>query len=74
MVLEAAWRGCMRSRRTAACRLVSLDVRYLQAEPDVTTILVGAARLAELEESVSAAREVPLPPVLHQAVEDLGLP
>jgi D-threo-aldose 1-dehydrogenase len=54
--------------------LVTLTIRYLMADPNVTTILVGASTPAELEECVTAAQQGPLPSDLHQAIEDLGLP
>lgn len=54
--------------------MVSLAIRYMVADPDISTILVGAATPEELEECVVAANNGPLPPDLHQAVEDLGLP
>ena len=54
--------------------MVSLAIRYMVADPDISTILVGAATPEELEESVMAAMDGPLPPDLHQAVEELGLP
>ncbi len=54
--------------------LVTMAVRFLMADPAVTTILIGAATPAEIEESVTAAQAGPLPPDLHQAVEELGVP
>ena len=54
--------------------LVTLAIRYLLADPDVTTILVGASTPSELEESVAAAQQGPLPPELHRAIDLLGLP
>lgn len=54
--------------------LVTLSVRYLVGDPDITTILVGAATPAELAECVTAARQGALPPDLHRAVEELALP
>ena len=52
----------------------ALVVRYLMADPSISTLLVGAARPAEIEESVAAAEGGPLPAYLHQAIEELGLP
>ena len=54
--------------------MVSLAIRYMVADPDISTILVGAATPEELEESVEATMNGPLPPDLHQTVENLGLP
>lgn len=54
--------------------LVTLSVRYVLADPAVSTILVGAATCAELEESVAAAEAGPLPSDLQEALENIGLP
>ncbi len=54
--------------------LVTLSVRYVLADPAVSTILVGAATCAELEECVAAAQAGPLPSDLQEALENLGLP
>jgi predicted aldo/keto reductase-like oxidoreductase len=51
--------------------MVALCVRYLIADPDVSVVLVGAAAPAEIEESVFAAYEGPLPPDIHEAVEGI---
>jgi D-threo-aldose 1-dehydrogenase len=53
--------------------LVTLAIRYLVADPSISTILVGAGTPAELEESVAAAQAGPLPGGLHQAIEDLAV-
>ena len=49
-------------------------IRYLLSDSDYSTILVGAATPAEIEEDVAAAQAGPLAPDLHRAVEELGLP
>ncbi|MAG37377.1 MAG: hypothetical protein CL878_14175 [Dehalococcoidia bacterium] len=54
--------------------LVGLGVRYLVGDTRISLILVGAATPAELEESVTAAQQGPLPPDLHRAIDALGLP
>ncbi|MCZ6678412.1 MAG: aldo/keto reductase [Candidatus Poribacteria bacterium] len=61
-------------QKASGLSLVTLTVRYLIADPAITTILVGAATPEELEERVVAAQAGPLPPELHQAVEKLSLP
>ena len=61
-------------QRDSGLSLVELTIRYLLADRDVTAILVGAAKPAEIEESVEAAEKGPLPADLHAAIEDLGLP
>ena len=52
--------------------LVELTIRYLLADDGISTILVGAASPAEIEESVAAAEKGPLTADLHQALEQLG--
>lgn len=61
-------------QRACGLSLVNLSVRYLLAEPSISTILVGSATPAHLEEAVAAAQAGPLPPDLHRAIEELGLP
>ena len=51
----------------------TLAVRYLLADSNISTILVGAGSVAEIEESVAAAQQGPLPAELHQEVEQSGL-
>lgn len=53
--------------------LVALVIRYLLADAAINSIIIGAARPCEVEESVYAAQAGPLPANLHQAIEDLGL-
>jgi aryl-alcohol dehydrogenase-like predicted oxidoreductase len=53
--------------------LVTLTIRYLMADPDVTTILLGAATPAEVEESVTAAQQGRLSADLCQAIETMGV-
>jgi len=59
--------------RDSGLSVVELTLRYLVADRDVSTILVGAANPGE-EESVAAGEAGPLPAELHAAVEELGLP
>ena len=54
--------------------LIELTIRYLIADPCITTILVGAATPEELEESVLAAQAGPLPPDLHRTLDELETP
>ncbi len=58
-------------QKASGLSLVALAIRYLIADPAITTILVGAATPAEIEESVVAAQAGALPPDLHQALEEL---
>jgi len=54
--------------------LIELTVRYLIADPCITTILVGASTPEELEESVLAAQAGPLPPDLNRTLDELETP
>ena len=53
---------------------LELMIRYLLADRDFATVLVGASNPAEIEESVAAAEKGPLPTDLHQTLEELGVP
>ncbi len=66
--------GLRRLVSDSGLSVVELTLRYLLADPDVSTILVGAATPDEIEQDVTAARAGPLPADLHRAVEDLGAP
>ena len=61
-------------QRECGLSLVELTIRYLLGDSDVSTVLVGAASPAEIEESVAAAQQGPLPQDLHQVLDPLGLP
>ena len=54
--------------RTAEPRFT---VRFLMANREIATILVGASTREEIEESVVAAQAGPLPPDLHQTLQAL---
>jgi aryl-alcohol dehydrogenase-like predicted oxidoreductase len=60
-------------QRESGLSLVELTIRYLLADPDFSTILVGAAKPSEIEECVAAAETGPLPADLHQTLEALGV-
>ena len=61
-------------QRDSSLSHVELTIRYLLADSGFSTIMVGAAKPAEIEESVTAAEKGPLPADLHQTIERLGLP
>ena len=61
-------------QRECGLSLVALTIRYLTADPAISTVLIGCSTIAEIEECVSAAEAGPLPTDLHWAVEELGLP
>ena len=48
-----------------------MTVRFLIANRELSTILVGASTPEELEESVEAAQAGPLPPDIHQTLQKL---
>jgi len=60
-------------QKASGLSLVNMSVRYLVGDSAISTILVGAASPVELEECVAAAQQGPLPPDLHQSIEELGV-
>ena len=58
--------------RESGISVLELTLRYLLADRDITSILVGASIPAEIEESVGAAEKGPLPADLQQTLEELG--
>jgi len=57
--------------KTFGISIAALTVRFLIANSKLSTILVGASRPEEIEESVLAAQAGPLPPDIHQTLENL---
>ena len=58
--------------RTTGISIAALSVRFLMANREITTILVGASTPEEIEESVVAAQAGPLPPDIQQTLEALA--
>ena len=58
--------------RTTGISIAALSVRFLIANKELSTILVGASTPEELEESVVAAQAGPLPPDIQQTLEALA--
>ena len=56
---------------TTGISIAAMTVRFLIANRELSTILVGASTPEELEESVAAAQAGPLPPDIHQTLEEL---
>ena len=56
---------------TTGISIAALTVRYLIADQELSTILVGASTPEEIEENVAAAQAGPLPPDVHQTLEEL---
>ena len=59
--------------RTTGLSIAAMSVRFLMANREITTILVGASTPEEIEESVVAAQAGPLPPDIQQTLEALAL-
>ena len=59
--------------RDTGISIVELTIRYLVADRNVSTILVGAATPGEIGESVASVEKGPLPADLHSVIEDLAL-
>ncbi len=57
--------------KTTGISIAALTVRFLIANRELSTILVGASTPEEIEENVAAAQAGPLPPDIHQALEEL---
>ena len=56
---------------TTGISIAALTVRFLIANRELSTILVGASTPEEIEENVVAAQAGPLPPDIHQTLEEL---
>jgi aryl-alcohol dehydrogenase-like predicted oxidoreductase len=57
--------------RATGISIAAMSVRFLMANKELSTILVGASTPEELEESVVAAQAGPLPPDIQQTLEEL---
>ena len=57
--------------KTTGISIAALTVRFLIANRELSTILVGASTPEEIEESVVAAQAGPQPPDIHQTLENL---
>ena len=58
--------------RATGVSIAALSVRFLMANREITTILVGASTPEEIEESVVAAQAGLLPPDIQQTLEALA--
>ena len=59
--------------RATGLSIAAMSVRFLMANREITTILVGASTPEEIEESVVAAQAGPLPPDIQQTLEAIAL-
>ncbi len=57
--------------QTTGISIAAMTIRFLVANRELSTILVGASTPEEIEENVAAAQAGPLPPDIHQTLEDL---
>ena len=57
--------------RATGISIAAMSMRFLMANREIATILVGASTPEEIEESVVAAQAGPLPPDLHQTLQAL---
>ena len=58
--------------RATGLSIAAMSVRFLMANREIATILVGASTPEEIEESVVAAQAGPLPPDIQQTLEALA--
>ena len=58
--------------RATGLSIAAMSVRFLMANQEIATILVGASTPEEIEESVVAAQAGPLPPDIQQTLEALA--
>ena len=56
---------------TTGISIAAMTVRFPIADRELSTILAGASTPEELEESFAAAQAGPLPPDIHQILEEL---
>jgi aryl-alcohol dehydrogenase-like predicted oxidoreductase len=69
--IESPLKGLYQLASDTGLSLVALALRFVMADPAVTIVLLGAETPEHVEQNVEAASAGPLPPDLHQAVEDL---
>lgn len=70
--LRGRFRALYEIQRESGLPLAELGLRYLLADPDVATVIPGAATVAELEANVRCALDGPLPRELHDRIGALG--
>lgn len=59
-------------QRETGLSLAELAVRFLLADNDLASVIIGAATVSELEENVASATAGPLPAELHGRLDALG--
>ena len=67
--LVAKYRKIYQLHQESGISLAEMGVRFIAAQPDIDTIIIGAKTPAEIEESVRAVEKGPLPAELVQEIE-----
>lgn len=70
--LVEGYRRVYALQKESGLSLAALGVRYMLAQPEPDTIIIGVASPAEIEECVQAAEQGPLPEDLYREVEALS--
>ena len=73
MPLRDRFRRLYELQRESGLSLAALGVRFLIGQPEIDTIIIGAALPEEIEECVEAAEQGPLPDDLYRRIEALGV-
>lgn len=71
--LAARYRLIYDLQRESGMSLPEMGVRYIAAQPDIDTIIIGAKVPEEITECVQAAEKGPLPADLTQEIEGLSV-
>lgn len=61
-------------QRESGMSLAEMGVRYITAQPDIDTVIIGAKLPAEIAEAVEAVEKGPLPDDLVEKIEGWALP
>jgi len=69
---QQRFRALYEIHRETGISLAELSVRYLLANPDFTSLVVGSTNVAHLEENVQHALAGPLPEEIHNKIDELG--
>ena len=67
--LVARYRKLYQLQKESGMPLAEMGVRFIAAQPDIDTIIIGAKTPAEIEECVQAAEKGPLPAELLNEIE-----
>ena len=56
----------------AEISLTDLAIRYILADPDISTMIPGAQTAAQVKENVAAATAAPLPEAIIERIEAIS--